>query len=54
MAINIVILKKLKEKTTNEMEIREFLTAILHFESETNGWFENQYIKILEANCKED
>jgi hypothetical protein len=54
MAINKTILKKLNEKTVEEMEIRNFLTAVIQFESESRGWFEKDYIKILEENCKEE
>ena len=54
MALNKTILKKLNEKTAGEPEIREFLTAIMQFESEARGWFEKDYVKILEENCKEE
>lgn len=54
MALNKTILKKLNEKTAGETEIRDFLTAIMQFESEPRGWFEKDYVKILEENCKEE
>ena len=54
MALNKTILKKLNEKTAGQPELREFLTAIMQFESESRGWFEKDYVKILEENCKEE
>ncbi len=54
MALNKTILKKLNERTGGETEIRDFLAAIMQFESEPRGWFEKDYVKILEENCKED
>lgn len=54
MALNKNILKKLNGKTVGEIEIRDFLTAIMQFESEPRGWFEKEYLKILEENCKEE
>lgn len=53
MALNKTILKKLSEKTAGEAEILDFLTAIMQFESESRGWFEKDYVRILEENCKE-
>ena len=52
MALNKIILKKLKEKTAGDIEMHEFLTAIMLFESEPRGWFEKEYVKILEDTCK--
>lgn len=54
MGLNITILKKLNEKTNDELEIRDFLAAIMLFESETRGWFEKDYLRILEEYCKEE
>ena len=54
MAINKTILKKLTEKTVGENEIRNFLTAIMQFESEPRGWFDKEYLRILEEHCKEE
>jgi len=54
MALNQTILKKLDKNTRDDKEICDFLIAIMQFESETRGWFEKDYIKILEENCLED
>lgn len=54
MALNKKILKKLNEKTTNEPEIRDFLIGIMQFESEPRGWYEKDYVKILDESCKEE
>lgn len=54
MALNKTILKKLNEKTDGEPEVRDVLIAIMQFESEPRGWFEKQYVKILEEKGKGD
>lgn len=52
MALNKTILQKLNEKTTGDMEMRDFLIAIMQYESESRGWYDKDYVKILEENYK--
>ena len=52
MALNKTILKKLNEKTEGNLEMREFLIAIMQYESESRGWYEKDYVKILEEKSK--
>ena len=52
MALNKTILKKLNEKTDGNLEMREFLIAIMQYESESRGWYDKDYVKILEENYK--
>lgn len=54
MALNKTMLKKLNEKTAGDTKVRDVLIAIMRFESEPRGWFEKDYVKILEENCKEE
>lgn len=52
MALNKTILKKLNEKTEGDLEMCEFLIAIMQYESESRGWYDKDYVKILEENYK--
>jgi len=54
VALNRIILKKLKEKTKSEATVQDFLISIMQFESESRGWFEKEYVQNLEKYCKED
>jgi hypothetical protein len=54
MAINKTILVKLKEKTNDDAVMCKFLTEIIEFESTQPGWFEKDYLKILDAIMMEE
>lgn len=55
MALNKTILSKLAEKTTEDGEIRMFLSDIFQFESSPKtGWYEKKYNELLEKYCKEE
>ena len=47
MDINPKILKKVEEKTSNDLTIRAFLLELLNFESENNGWFTTKYSNLI-------
>jgi hypothetical protein len=48
MEINQKIIQKINYLTSNDPNLGKFISAILHFESEENGWFKDQYNKLLE------
>lgn len=54
MALNKTILKKLKEKTSEDADIQAFLCDIVQFESVPRGWYEKKYNELLEAHCTEE
>lgn len=45
------IYTKLAEKTIDDPDIRDFLAKIIQFERELPGWYEKEYLKILEEFC---
>lgn len=53
MALNKTILKKLESKTSEDINIRNFIVDILQFESKNKGWYEKEYNNILENYYKE-
>lgn len=54
MALNKTIVKKVREKTTPEPALGDFLVELLEYESETHGWYTSDYNRILEKSCKEE
>ena len=54
MALNKIILQKLKEKTQNSQNIQSFLLDIFQYESTTTGWYQKKYKDLLESHIKED
>jgi hypothetical protein len=53
MGLNRTIITKLKQKTASEPELEAFLMALLIFESESPGWYKDEYTNILERSFKE-
>lgn len=53
MSLNKKILIKVKQKTENNPEMSNFLTALLEFESESRGWYKTRYSEILEGACRD-
>lgn len=53
MALNKNILKKIESKTKNDELMRSFLVDIIQFESQNKGWYEKEYVKLLEKYCEE-
>lgn len=54
MALNKIILQKLKEKTQASQNIQSFLLDIFQYESTTTGWYQKKYKDLLESHIKED
>ena len=54
MALNKIIVKKVKEKSEKNPDIGNFLIILLEFESELPGWWKTTYNKTLENMCKEE
>lgn len=53
MPLNQQILKKLNEKTQQNLSIKQFLTEIYCFENdETPGWYGSKYQELLKKYCK--
>lgn len=53
MALNKTILTKVSEETHGNTEIRDFILSLLQFESEGPGWYEKNYLQLLDEHCKE-
>ena len=55
MALNKTILAKLAEKTSDNKDMRDFLSEIFQFESTPKiGWYDKKYNELLEKHCKEE
>ena len=54
MALNKIILQKLKEKTQDSQNIQSFLLDIFQYESTTTGGYQKKYKDLLESHIKED
>lgn len=52
MALNKVILQKLNVYTKDNESLREFIIDLLQFESSYSGWFDKEYVKMLENHCQ--
>lgn len=54
VALNKKILQKLDQKSYSDKKIKDFLFEVIEYESKNLGWYEKEYLKILQKHCQEE